>query len=429
VVAVSPAASRAAEGTEVLYLGDSPQYHARDAGPPPASVAGAGFHDERTEIMSENTYSQDLALLRDRVEVLELTGGGSRVAVAPAYQGRVMTSTLAGGEASFGWLNAEFIAAGREDAVFSNYGGEDRFWLGPEGGQFGLWFRQGEPFDLDHWRTPEGFNAGAFGVTSRDGTSVTMARQFAVTNGAGTVFQCAVERTVRLLDRARAGELLKADMPEDVRMVAFESENVLANADDAAWTRDGGLLSIWILGQFKPLLRGKVVVPFREGSEADFGVKATTDYFGEIPPERCRVEADRVLFACDGRFRSKIGISPRRSKGVLGSYDPDAAVLTIVQFSQPLTAGELPYVNSRWEIQEDPFAGDAINSYNDGEAEPGAGQLGPFYEMETSSPAAVLEPASALTHVHRTLHFTGEADGLNALAGKVLGIDLREVET
>jgi hypothetical protein len=111
------------------------------------------------------------------VEVVRLARGEARLAVAPAWQGRVMTSSLAGdGGASFGWLNAAFLDAGRDEPVFNNYGGEDRLWLGPEGGQFGLWFRAGEPFDLEHWRTPEGLNTGGFDVTSREAASVTSRR-------------------------------------------------------------------------------------------------------------------------------------------------------------------------------------------------------------------------------------------------------------
>ena len=109
---------------------------------------------------------------------------------------------------------------------------------------------------------------------------------------------------------------------------------------------------------------------------------------------------------------------------MLGSYDPDGQVLTIVQFTLPAAAQDLPYVNSLWEIQDRPFAGDAVNSYNDGEPEPGAGQFGPFYEIETSSPAAELAPGESITHTHRTFHFAGDLDALSPLAQQVLGVDL-----
>ena len=379
--------------------------------------------------MAENNYAADAAFLSKHTQIVELSGeGAARVAVAPGYQGRVMTSTLAGGAgASFGWLNADFIASGQTDPKFNNYGGEDRFWLGPEAGQFGLWFAKGEPFDMGHWKTPAGFDRGEFPVTAKEAGSVAMATQFDVSSCAGTAFACAVQRTVSLLGPARAVELLGAAVADGVAMVAFESSNTLTNAGDAAWTREGGLLSVWILGQFKPLPRGKVIVPFRHGADAELGPKATTDYFGPVPEARCRIADDHLRFSCDGKFRSKIGISPARARSVLGSYDPDAGVLTIVRFNLPPNAAELPYVNSLWEHQEKPFAGDAVNSYNDGEPQPGAGQLGPFYEIETSSPAAVLRPGESMTHVHRTLHLSADPPVLNEVAGAVLGADLTEI--
>ncbi len=378
--------------------------------------------------MPGRTYADDVAFLKQHAEVVELTGpSGAAAAVAPAFQGRVMTSTLAGDDGdSFGWINERFIASGAEDEHFNNYGGEDRFWLGPEAGQFGLWFRDGEPFDLDHWRTPPGFNSGAFEVVSAKPDHVEMARRFEVANYGGTTFACDVHRTIHVLDDDRISHLL-ARTPKDVSTVAFESVNTLINAGDSPWKRETGLLSIWIVGQFRPLPRGKVIVPLA-GSPAEPSDGVTTDYFGELPPDRCRTTDGHVLFTCDGEFRSKIGIAPRRAKDVLGSYDPDAGVLTVVQFNLPDNASDLPYVNSLWKIQDDPYAGDVINSYNDGPPAPGEEPMGPFYEIETSSPAAELEGGEAITHSHRTIHFKGDFDALNELAKGILGMALSEID-
>jgi len=101
------------------------------------------------------SYSQAKQFLSQHAKVLELTNGNVRVAVCPEYQGRVMTSTCDGDSgASFGWINQKFITAGQPDPHFNNYGGEDRLWLSPEGGQFSLWFAPGAKQDLDHWFTP-----------------------------------------------------------------------------------------------------------------------------------------------------------------------------------------------------------------------------------------------------------------------------------
>ena len=77
-----------------------------------------------------------------------------------------------------------------------------------------------------------------------------------------------------------------------------------------------------------------------------------------------------------------------------------------------LPEGKTDYVNSKWEIQKDPFSGDAINAYNDGPVEDGT-QMGPFYELESSSPAANLKPGEKLLHRQRIFHFEGSEKQLS----------------
>ena len=197
-----------------------------------------------------------------------------------------------------------------------------------------------------------------------------------------------------------------------VNVVAFESDNRITNAGSAPWRKETGLLSIWILGMFNPSPDTTIVVPIAPGPDSTLGPKVTSDYFGAVPPDRLVVGERAAFFRGDGQFRSKIGISPRRSRGVLGSYDAASHVLTIVQFTQP--AGAVDYVNSLWKLQDDPYAGDASNSYNDGPPSPGAKPLGPFYELESSSPAAALAPGASLSHVHRTIHLSGAVKELDA---------------
>ena len=86
------------------------------------------------------------------------------------------------------------------------------------------------------------------------------------------------------------------------------------------------------------------------------------------------------------------------------------------------------FVNSKWELQEEPFAGDVINSYNDGSPEPGKPPLGPFYELETSSPAAALDPGQTMRHVQRTFHIKGSEKELNVIAEKLLGLGLDAID-
>jgi hypothetical protein len=148
-------------------------------------------------------------------------------------------------------------------------------------------------------------------------------------------------------------------------------------------------------------------------------------YFGKVPADRLVVKDKVLFFSGDGKHRSKIGMPPRRCKPVAGSYDAANRVLTLVQFNRP--AGATDYVNSMWEQQKEPFAGDVVNSYNDG-LNPAGTQLGPFYELETSSPAAALGPGETITHLHRTIHLQGPEAALDPIARAVLGAGLEEIK-
>ena len=80
-----------------------------------------------------------------------------------------------------------------------------------------------------------------------------------------------------------------------------------------------------------------------------------------------------------------------------------------------------------WEIQREPYRGDTLNSYNDGPLAPGKPGLGPFYELETSSPALRLGSGERYTHVHRTFHFQGTEAALDPIARAVLKVSLADL--
>jgi hypothetical protein len=376
------------------------------------------------------SFGDDTAFLKEYIELIVLSdrNGVGKVAVAPAWQGRVMTST-AGGDAgpSFGWINRELIASKKIQPHINVFGGEDRFWLGPEGGQFSIFFAKGAKFELADWQTPAAIDTLPFQVVRQSRDRAVFASKFSLTNYTGTKFEVAVNREVRVLDSDTAWKRLGVQPAKDVSLVAFESDNQITNAGKNAWEKETGLLSVWILGMFNPSPSATIVVPIHEGPEAELGVKVTSDYFGSIPPERLVVKDSVIYFAADGEYRSKIGISPKRSKAVLGSYDADNRILTIVQFSQ--RAGVADYVNSLWKLQDNPYGGDAANSYNDGPPSPGAKPLGPFYELESSSPAAALAPGKSLSHVHRTIHLVGAEAALDAVARTTLGVSLAEISS
>ena len=211
-------------------------------------------------------------------------------------------------------------------------------------------------------------------------------RQIQLTNFSGTPFKLEVKREVRLLPVAETLAGVGAKLPSGVKSVGFESVNSVRNTGNQPWKKDAGLLSIWILGMLNASPQSTVVIPFEQGAEAERGPRVNDNYFGKVPADRLVVKDGVLFFRADADFRSKIGVSPRRAKPVLGSYDAANRTLTLVKFT--FQRGVTDYVNSAWELQKEPFRGDVVNSYNDGPPKPGAPQLGRFYELETSSPAS-----------------------------------------
>jgi hypothetical protein len=391
-------------------------------------LSAPGCKGRDVPIPSTGRFASDLAFLRAHTDIVLLSDSadGGIVAVAPAYQGRVITSTVGGSDApSFGWIGRDAIASGVRQPHMNVFGGEDRFWLGPEGGQYALYFKPKDPFDLEHWQVPEPIDWGAWDIVERSSSAVRFRKQMTLVNYSGSQIVLDVYRTVRLLTAAAIASHLGQAPGGGVRTVAFESSNTVANVGAAPWQRQSGLVSIWILGQFNPSPRTTIAIPFVPGPESTLGRTVNDSYFGKVPGDRLIVRDGVVLFRGDGQYRSKIGFSPERALNLAGSYDAAGHVLTLVQYTRPTDAHE--YVNSMWEIQRDPYKGDVVNSYNDGPIAPGKPGLGPFYELETSSPALSLAPGQYYTHVHRTFHFAGPEAELDRLARATLTVGITDL--
>ena len=376
------------------------------------------------EIPMAHRFQDDVDFLKKHTDVIVLTdkAGQAQVAVAPAWQGRIMTSTAAGADGtSFGWINRELVASGKFVPHINVFGGEDRFWIGPEGGQFSIFFAKGVPFDLEHWFTPAPVDTEPFDIASKSADKAVFKRRFGLKNYSDTEFTLEVTREVRLLNPSDAMKALHIGRATGVKMVAVESVNTIKNTGAAAWKKDSGLLSIWILGMLNASPATTIIIPFVTGPESSLGPVVNDSYFGKVPADRLVVndKAGVLFFAADAKCRSKIGIPPRRCKPVLGSYDAVNKVLTVAQFTMP--KGATDYVNSMWKLQDDPFSGDVANSYNDN------GKMGEFYELESSSPALALAPGESATHIHRTFHFQGDEAVLDAIAKKVFGVSVSEI--
>lgn len=377
---------------------------------------------------ADRNFGADVEFLSQHIKtvVLGKDQHGPRIAVVPAYQGRVMTSTASGDQGtSYGWINYDHIASGQSDPHINVFGGEERFWMGPEGGQFSIFFAPGAEFNLEQWQTPPAIDTEPYQVVLLEDQRVLFRHEAELTNYSRTTFKVRILREVTLLTPKELAERLHVGLP-DVPVVAYETRNRVMNIGTQAWTKEQGLLSIWMLGMYKHGPSTTVVIPFQKGPETELGPIVNDEYFGKVPADRLKVSDGVLYFSGDGRYRSKIGLSPRRATRLAGSYDAARGVLTCLTYNQP-GPEVVDYVNSVWQIQEHPFAGDVINSYNDGPPSPGAKPLGPFYEVETSSPALALKPGESAEHVQVTCHVEGPAEQLDPLSRRLFGVSLEQI--
>jgi hypothetical protein len=396
-------------------------------------IASCTGGNVKNKVMTENNqltdstkqYGYNRDFLKRHTDVIELRKGSSAIAIVPEWQGRVMTSTSEGDNGfSFGWINRDLIAAGKKLPHINAFGGEERLWLGPEGGQFSLFFGKGKPFTYENWQTPGFMDTVPFNVIAKTDSTAQFALDVEAENYSGTVLSFRLERDVTILTGNELILQTGVD-PQGLNCVAYRSDNSIINKGNMAWKKETGLLSIWMLGMFIPSPAVVVVIPVKPGNEKEAGQVVNDNYFGKIAGDRLKVSGDHIFFRADGKSRGKIGIPPPRATGTMGSYDSENKILTLLICRIPDRPGV--YVNSAWELQKDPFSGDALNSYNDGPLADGT-QMGPFYELETSSAAAELQPGGKLTHTQYTLHITGNPQLLDKVSRKVLGVSLEEIQ-
>lgn len=378
-------------------------------------------------VYQPGTFGYDLRFMNKHQKTIVLKRDEAMIALIPGYQGRVMTSASSGMNGmSYGWINYKLIESGQKAAHFNNYGGEERLWLGPEGGQFSIFFAPGVPFTFENWQVPAPIDTDTFDLIAANDTIAVFRKDIQLVNYNNVRFNLKIDRTITLLTRSQIAARTGISLPASVQPVAYETNNILTNTGKTTWTREGGLLSIWMLGQLISSPTNVILAPFNEGPVDKLGPVVNDSYFGKVPADRLKILKNLILFKADGLQRGKIGLSPLRAKKYIGSYDYGQKVLTILFYNKPDTYEG--YVNSMWEIQKKPFVGDVLNAYNDGPLEDGS-QMGPFYELEDSSPAAALKAGENRKHVNLTIHLTGEESALNGVLVNLFGITVKEIRT
>ncbi len=379
------------------------------------------FNDIKTRVM---IHSGEVFVLED--------GDGSRVLVSPGLNGRILTSTV-GKVQSVGFVSLPDVELGDRDAPFNNFGGQDRFWIGPEAGQFGIYFPPGGEVTRDAWRVPADLNKGWMDVVTRPDENgagrIVLQRDMKLVNYIGTTFSVRVKREIGLVRADRLNEEIGTPLPPGVSYVGSYSLNTLTNTGEEAWKKETGLLCTWVLGQFNASPRATVIAPFntRDDDDARLGPRYNASYFGEVPASRLTTLGNAVLFRGDASGEGKFGISPARSPGVAGAYDPERDLLIVVKFD---VAPEEPhYASFLWGKElEDSWGGDVFQSYNAGGSEPGKlNEKWPFYELESVAPCKELAPGEQIVHRHATFCFSGPREQLDVISREVLGVRLDAV--
>lgn len=373
---------------------------------------------------TKGTFGYDLHFLQQHDSVVVLSSGESQIIVSPKYQAKVFTSTASGNEGvSFGWVNYKAFTA-PVDPHMNGYGGENRFWLGPEGGKFSLYFKPNTEQVFANWKTPAAFDTETWDVASKSSDAITLKKDMQLTNFAGTNQQMSVDRTIRILSKDAIAANTGLTLGDSVKVVGYETDNVLTNKGKVAWTEATGAPCIWMLDMLQTTPATVTIVPYKNAAGQDFKNVATTNYFGDIPADRLKHGDNNLFLKADGKSRGKLGIKPAFVKSNIGSYDPTNKVLTVTMF-QPDSSAK--YLNQVWGTAAAPYSGDAVNAYNDGPLADGS-QMGPFYEIESVSPAAFLKPNESLTHKHNVYHFTGDEKALDVIAQKLLGVTIESVK-
>jgi len=228
-----------------------------------------------------------------------------------------------------------------------------------------------------------------------------------------------VDRKIQLLSKAEVAEVLDVNL-NNIKSVAYQTENKVINTGSSIWNEENGTFCTWMLDMFPVSDKTVMVIPF----EPCAGKPATTDYFGEIADERLKFSDNALFFKADGKSRGKLGIHPKRVKEFAGSYNAENQLLTIVKFDIDNNG---QYLNQEWRLDKRLMSGDAMNAYNDGPLDDGS-QMGPFYELESVSPAYNCEPGESAIHNHYVFHFSGSEADLSKITAQLLGVSIEEIE-
>ncbi|MCH5599164.1 hypothetical protein MKP09_15230 [Niabella ginsengisoli] len=185
------------------------------------------------------------------------------------------------------------------------YGGEDRLWLGPEGGKYSLFFKPGVNMVFDEWHTPPAIDTEAWTKETQTDQSVSMSKKASLLNYTGATLEMRLERLIEILPKVNVEEALGITIKNGINQVGFKTVNTIVNIGKDEWNEKTGMPCLWSLDMFNPSEQCIIVIPYEENAS---GKIATTDYFGEIAKDRIKMKDGILYFKADGKSRGKLGL-------------------------------------------------------------------------------------------------------------------------
>lgn len=369
-------------------------------------------HQER------NAFGEDLQFLKQYITPIVLKQGQQQVIVSSEFQGRVFSSTSKGLVGpSYGWFNKDLFINDNALQSISSVGGASRIWFGPDQGENNVFVDVNEITKEVLRAAPKDLDTLPFYIFEKSESAVTLGSKMHIKNLKGFDFYVDIKRSIKLLSEADIASNLNISLNSAVDFVAFSAETQMINVGNENWTKAKGIISLWELGCMEPTPNTTAVIPLKGE------INQATVYFTPIDSTRIKIENNTLFYKADAEYLNKIGTPPENTLPYFGSYSPELNLLTVVRFS---FTGEQDYVNAVPDNTA-PYKGDVINIFNDG-TWGDIGPFGPFYELETSSPAKALKVGESLTHVHETYHFEGSKAELNKISVDVFGVNLDVVE-
>lgn len=407
-----------------------------------AAFAGASLLVASCGVVKESSFVSDGAKLwsmgqelslfsKYSVDAQVLDNGESMLVFSPELQGRVLTSCYGGvNEPSLGWFNREAVALRKGDFSKIEIGGEDVFSVGPEGGNTSVFFERGVLWTEDNKKTPAIASLDKWNVVSRSKTRVRMSRSGEISNVLGAKFSVEAEREISLLSRDDVSKILGIELPQNIKIAAFQSMNKITNKGAENWSEKYGMLNIGVGSFFNANKTVNVFVPYRAGDASKLGDVVRENSFDSFSgtasvSSRVVVNDEFIRFKCDGRYMSGIGVSPRRSEGIVVSFDAENEILTLVMYIKP--SGNRAYFPASWRDSQAGFDGDAIGVFNNGPIAKNAFQPALFYKISTTSPALNLESGKSQFHLQRVFHFHGSEYDLDTVSYKLTGISVKQM--